>query len=536
MFEDKIIELFFAEPGKIDTTFIRDRIRPILEMGNDGILILDEKGRIEFANTTVITITGYPLEKLSGKDCSIIFNGDQYEKLTEIIHDEKISGDFCCRFDAEIIDSRGKSHPSEAHIAKTKYSDGKEHTYIFLRNILQRKRFENALREANTFLTNIIQHSVDGIIGADMKGNIIIFNEGAENMLGYKSEEVIGKAHITDLYPPGIAREMMRRLRNDEHGGRGKLQSSQTTLIDKEGEEISVNISAAIIYDDDGSENASVGIFTDLRPRLRMQKELEETHLQLLQSEKMASLGKLAAGIAHEINNPLAGILMYSMMIREELQEDHFARDDLNRIIEQTMRCKEIVKDLIEFARQSPPFKERIDINSSLSRTISLLENQALFHNIKIVKTLDHSLPLIDGDVGRLNQVFTNIILNAAEAMDGHGILTVKSDYKKNMNMVEVRISDTGCGIPQENLSHLFEPFFTTKGVGKGTGLGLSTSYGIIKKHGGEIKVKSRVGKGSTFIIFLPVPEDEIDANDEKIGSTQNIQEHDHGYLNTRDP
>ncbi len=521
MVEDKILELFLAEPGKIDTTFIRDRIRPILEMGNDGILILDEKGRIEFANRAAITITGYPLEKLSGKDCSIIFNGDQYEKLKDIIHDEKISGDFCCRFDAEITDSSGKSCPSEVDIARTQYSNGKEHTYIFLRNILQRKRFENALREANTFLANIIQHSVDGIIGADMKGNIIIFNEGAEYMLGYKSEEVIGKVHIIDLYPPGVAKEMMRWLRSDKHGGKGKLQSSQTILIDKEGKEIPVNISAAIIYDNEGNEKASVGIFTDLRHRLKMQKELEETHLQLLQSEKMASLGKLAAGVAHEINNPLAGILMYSMMIKEEMQGDHTVREDLNKIIEQTMKCKEIVKELLEFARQSPPAKERIDINTSLSRAISLLENQALFHNIKIEKDLDHSLPLIDGDVGRLNQVFTNIILNAAEAMDGRGTLTIKSDYNKGLNIIEMRISDTGCGIPEENLSHIFEPFFSTKGVGKGTGLGLSTSYGIIKKHSGEIKVESKVGKGTTFIIHLPVPKEDVDG--EKENSMQDI-------------
>jgi two-component system NtrC family sensor kinase len=531
MSEQKILELFLGNAEKIDTIFIRDRIRPILEMGNDGILILDEKGRIEFANTTAIAITGYPLEKLLGKRCSIFLNGLQYKKLKEIIQDEKVDGDFCCRFDAEIICSKGKSHPSEVDIARTRYSDGKEHIYIFLRSILQRERFEYALREANTFFTNIIQHSVDGIIGADMKGNVMIFNEGAENMLDYKSDEVIGKIHIIELYPPGIAKEMMRRLRSDGHGGRGKLQSSQTILIDKEGNEIPVNISAAIIYDDDGNEKASVGIFTDLRPRLKMQKELDETHLQLLQSEKMASIGKLAAGVAHEINNPLAGILMYAMMIKEELQEDHPTRDDLNKIIEQAMRCKEIVKELLEFARQSPPAKERIDINTSLSRTISLLENQALFHNIEIIKEFDPSLPLSDGDVGRLNQVFTNIILNAAEAMDGQGTLTITSDYKRDENMVEVRISDTGCGIPEEDFSHLFEPFFTTKGVGRGTGLGLSTSYGIIKKHGGEINVESKVGKGSTFIILLPVPEQGREAKSDSEDSTHNIQTYDSASL-----
>lgn len=516
MTEHKTLEFFLGKSGELDISSVWDRIRPILEMGNDGIIVLDEEGKIEFANHTAISVTGYPLEELIGRDCGFLLDGENYERLRELIFSSKISRDFCCRFDTEITDANGKSHPTEIDVAHTSYSDGSRHTYIFLRNILQRKRFEDALKKANTFLTNIIQHSVDGIISADTKGNIIIFNEGAENMLGYRSEDVIGKIHITELYPPGVAKEMMRRLRSEDFGGKGKLQSSQTTLIDKDGNEIPVNISAAIIYDDEGREIASVGIFTDLRPRLKMQKELENTHLQLLQSEKMASLGKLAAGVAHEINNPLAGILMYASMIKEELPQDHPMKQDLDMIIEQALRCKDIVKQLLEFARQTPPTKARIDLNASLNQAISLLENQALFHNIKIVKRLDPFVPLVDGDLGRLNQVFINIIINAADAMEGHGTLTIESLYRRDRETVEVRISDTGCGIPEENLNRIFEPFFTTKGVGKGTGLGLSTSYGIIKDHGGEISVDSKVGRGTTFTISLPVPKDEASPHKEE--------------------
>lgn len=372
-------------------------------------------------------------------------------------------------------------------------------------DITERKRIEDELREANEFFRNLIESSVDGIIAADMTGNIIIFNKGAEVLTGFTAEEVIGKIHITQIYPPGVAKEVMKRLRSPEYGGIGKLLPTQFNVVNKWGEEIPIQLSASLIYDQKGQEMATVGIFTDLRPRVAMEKKLQETHLQLVNSEKMASLGKLAAGIAHEINNPLGGILIYASLMMEDLPEDDPKRADLARIVQEAGRCKDIVKSLLEFARQTEPKKEPTDINRAIQDGLFFLVNQALFHNIQIVKELDPSLPLVHGNASQLKQVFMNIIVNAAEAMHGNGTLTIKTSFSPDEKRVTIEFTDTGEGIPEENLSRIFDPFFTTKDVGKGTGLGLATSFGIIEEHGGRINVKSKVGEGATFSIELPV-------------------------------
>jgi PAS domain S-box-containing protein len=351
---------------------------------------------------------------------------------------------------------------------------------------------------------NLIESSVDGIIAADMKGNIFIFNKGAEALTGHRAEEVIGKTHITDIYPEGVAKEVMEKLRSPEYGGVGKLHPTQFNVVNKAGEEIPIQLSAVLISDREGKEVASVGIFTDLRPRLRMEKKLQDTHLQLVSSEKMASLGKLAAGIAHEINNPLGGILIYSSLMMEDLPEGDPKRQDLARIVQEASRCKDIVKSLLEFARQTEPKMEPTDINRAITDGLFFLENQALFHNVQIVKELNPLLPLVQGNAGQLKQVFINIIVNAAEAIHGSGALTIRTSHDAQRKKVFVEFTDTGEGIPEENLTRIFEPFFTTKDIGKGTGLGLATSYGIVEDHGGKISVKSKVGRGTTFTIELP--------------------------------
>ena len=230
-----------------------------------------------------------------------------------------------------------------------------------------------------------------------------------------------------------------------------------------------------------------------------------ETHLQLANSEKLASLGKLAAGIAHEINNPLGGILIYASLLIEDLPEDDPRRQDLTRIVQEAGRCKEIVKSLLEFARQSEPKMEPVDINRAITDGLFFLENQALFHNIQIVKNLDPALPFARGNGSQLKQVFMNITVNAAEAMHGGGTLTISTTFSPERKSITIEFADTGEGIPEGNLSRIFDPFFTTKDVGKGTGLGLSTAYGIIEDHGSKLNVKSKVGEGTTFIIELAV-------------------------------
>ena len=231
----------------------------------------------------------------------------------------------------------------------------------------------------------------------------------------------------------------------------------------------------------------------------------EYTQQQIMKSERLATLGQLAAGVAHEINNPLGAILMYSHLSLEEMGAEDSHRRNLEKVVAEATRCKNIVRGLLDFARQSEPNVEESDANDILRRTLSLLQNQPLFQNIKVATALSPSPPKVMMDSGQIQQVFTNIIFNAAEAMAGEGELFVASRVAPSGESIEIEFTDTGCGIPQENLEKIFDPFFTTKEVGRGTGLGLAVSYGIIARHKGTIEVKSEPGKGTTFIIRLPL-------------------------------
>lgn len=373
---------------------------------------------------------------------------------------------------------------------------------------------EEKLQRSNAFLRNLIFSAVDGVIASDITGKILIFNDAASKVFGYSVDEALHHLNVRDIYPGNNAYKIMRSLRSDAHGGKGKLQSYQVDVINKNGEIIPIFLNASIVYEN-GREIATIGFFHDIREELQIKEELGKTQLQLLQAEKMSSLGKLAAGVAHQLNNPLGGITLFTKLILEEYDLEEGAKDDLNRILRDARRCRDTVKELLEFTRQTRHLMRPHDINHAINRTLFLLESQTLFHNIDIVRDLNTSLPLLLSDIQQLYHLFMNIILNAVQAMEGKGILTVKSFLIANRERICIEISDTGPGIPEEYLPHIFEPFFTTKEEGKGTGLGLSLAYRIAENHGGSIRAESTPGKGTTFSIILPVgtKEDEGDTS-----------------------
>ncbi len=238
-------------------------------------------------------------------------------------------------------------------------------------------------------------------------------------------------------------------------------------------------------------------------------EEIQETHASLVQTEKLASLGRMAAGVAHEINNPLTGIVTFAHLMKNNVPPDSSEAEDLNVIIEQAERCAKIIKNLLTFARATPSEKGDININDLLNRTIYMVKNQAKFHNIKFDINLDESQLVTRGDASQFQQIFLNMFINASDAMNKRGTIMVATRVVPfdNRNFAEIEFTDTGTGIPDEIMGKLFEPFFTTKPVGKGTGLGLSVSHGIVKHYGGHIEVKSTVGKGTSFFVRLPLIE-----------------------------
>ena len=357
-------------------------------------------------------------------------------------------------------------------------------------------------------MNNLIHSAVDCVIAADMTGKILIFNESAAEVFGYSVEEALNDLNIRDVYPDDGARQVMRKLRSEELGGRGKLKTYHVDVLAKSGERIPISLYASIIYEN-GREIATIGFFHDLRERMKIRAELEKTQLQLLQAEKMSSLGKLAAGVAHQINNPLGGITLFAKLMLEEYDLPEAVRSDLMRILKDAERCRDTVKELLEFTRQTRHLLQPHDINEAISRTLFLLENQSLFHNIEIEKLFGEQLPPVQTDVQQLNHLFMNIILNAAQAMKGKGRLSIRTFRESDRDEIGIEIADSGPGIPPEVLPRIFEPFFTTKEEGAGTGLGLSLAYGIVENQRGRISAHNNPSGGAVFTIKFPIAERE---------------------------
>ena len=231
-------------------------------------------------------------------------------------------------------------------------------------------------------------------------------------------------------------------------------------------------------------------------------RDLQEAQQQLVRSEKLASLGKLSAGIAHEINNPLTGILTFSQLLMEQFAPESSEHQDLKVIVQETIRCRTIVRGLLEFARQTAPEKRAFPIHELLDEVLHIVSNQESFQNIQLDTAYDYDIPNILADRDQLKQVLFNIVVNASEAMSGNGTLGIKTRWDANQARFSILFSDTGPGIAPEHLNKLFDPFFTTKEMG--TGLGLAVSYGIIKAHRGNIEITSRPGEGTQVTVTLP--------------------------------
>ena len=244
-------------------------------------------------------------------------------------------------------------------------------------------------------------------------------------------------------------------------------------------------------------------------------QELRVAEAEVLQGQKLASVGVLAAGIAHELNNPLTGVLTFTSLLRKKMPDGSEDAEDMDLVIRETRRCASIIKRLLDFAREKVPEKGLFDLNQVIADTVRFADRPASLRQIEIITRLDPELPLVWGDADLIKQVVLNVLVNAQQAIETQGRIIVESrpcaakvpakPGCENLPMVEIIVSDTGCGIPETDLQRIFDPFFTSKEVGQGTGLGLSVSYGIINAHGGRINVESVVGEGSTFHILLPI-------------------------------
>ncbi len=383
------------------------------------------------------------------------------------------------------------------------------------------ERRAQELSEAKKLTDNVLRSMNDALVVLDSAGRVSMVNHAAEKLFRLREERLLGK-EVTVLFAPGSRARWRWSVLRREMQREGWPAEVETHCVDATGAGIPCGVSGAPLQDGWGDIIGAVLVVRDLREAKRRiaearkatqaatakARELEKANqeMKLLQAElvqaaKMSSLGQLAAGVAHELNNPLGSILLYSDLILEETPQDDPRRQNLQKVARQAARCREIVRGLLDFARQPQARLSSVDVNALLSETMDVLRGQEMFHNVELVWQLQNDLPPLTADRAQLQQAFTNILLNAVEAMQGRGTLTVATAAEPGGKGVTVRFTDTGCGIPQEDHNRLFEPFFTTRETG--TGLGLAVTYGIVERHGGSIEVRSEVGRGTTFVLHL---------------------------------
>jgi len=402
--------------------------------------------------------------------------------------------------------------------AKQRYIDKKQLSdYTSLLENENLKTSSELIKSVN-FQSSLIENSMDGILGCDETDIIVTYNRSMEKLLGYPKSQVLQKMKVTAFFKSKRFLKLKQDLHGNDFGGKNRLSLYETALLSLEKKEIPVQISGFILSQV-GGQKSMVLFISDLRD-LRLLEQEVTNQAKLLHREKMISLGRLAASMVHEINNPLSGILNYiRLMIRisgkdKDLKSgltSGLTPDQVNKfnsylkIIEsETQRCSDLVSGLLKFSRKTKLEEKPVDIAELIQHSLLLCNHKLELSNIVLKQTCDPGLPFVYGDFNQLEQCMINLIFNAIDAMEKGGILEIKTGFNPNENLVFISIKDNGKGISKEDLNFIFEPFFTTKNKGYGVGLGLSSAYGIIEKHKGTIVVESTLNAGSTFTIKLP--------------------------------
>jgi two-component system, NtrC family, sensor kinase len=336
---------------------------------------------------------------------------------------------------------------------------------------------------------------MDMIFVLDEEARFVDINPAGLEVLGYaKPEDVLGIVSICRLF---VVEEQCDRLMSDLELV-GYVRDRECILQAVDGSEKFFLLSAAGRKDKNGKIIIYEGIAKDITSWVSMQRQLQ-------QADRLASLGQISTGIAHEVNNPLGVILAYTQLLLRDYPPESQIHDDLRIIEKHARNCKSVVEDLLKFARGTRTNKTTTNVNQCLTEVLSLLAHQFELDHIVLTTDLDEELPNINADDEKLKQVFMNLLMNAKQAISGQGRISVESKMGPERSTMLVSVSDNGSGIRPGHLDKIFDPFFTTKAVGEGTGLGLSVSYGIVRDHNGRIDVSSRLGVGSTFSIVLPL-------------------------------
>jgi two-component system, NtrC family, sensor kinase len=456
-------------------------------------LVLDEKRSVVYANVSFLEHFGLEWHQVSGRGCVNLgspFLGTAGEEAG------------FCPFEL------GPYFP--AHHILTREVDGQKLVYegVFyhlvdghegtwtvctFRDVTHMFNLESQVRQLDELERSLVQASIDGIIVNDLLGNVLIFNEGASRILGYRPEEVIGVMKAGDFYPDNSAHRIKQLIYCPGHGGAGILENYETLARHQDGSLVPIWLSARILREN-GREVGVVGFFRDLRERKRLEEDL-------LRHERLVTLGKMVAHISHEIKNPLATIGGFAQQCERQEDLPEATRRKIKIIHEEVQRLEKFLTDLSSFTRTAPIQKSPGDILALIQEVAAFMEAGFKERGVVLELQTSEKIPQFTFDPGQMRQVFINLFKNALEAMPHGGVLTVSAAVREDQ--LVLALADTGQGIAPEHLKSLFTPFFSTKEGG--TGLGLTICRGLIDQHQGEIAIASEVDRGTTCTIRLPL-------------------------------
>ncbi len=486
-------ELILPDEG--EQTFQMD----ILAHIPSSILILDSYQRVVFANRNFLVKSRKEEEEVLGKRISEIFPPVilSYTGLEERLRTVCQTGR---PFERGEMEYRAPGLAARIYfysLTPLKDDDGQvESVMLFMDDVTEKKSLGERVREIERHLASVVESANDLIVSLGATGAVMTWNSAAERVLGFSPREVVRRP-FADLFSEADRPQLQSLLA--QLAVEGQVQEMETGMRAKGGRDLLIAWRFSAMREEGGRVVALVGVGRDLT-------EKRQLELQLVQSAKMAALGEMAGGIAHEIRNPLAITSSAAQVLLKKGDDPALRQECAEKIRTAANRAAAIIENLLRFARPSEGLVEWVEINSAVEDTLSLIGHQISLQSIEITKRLAPGLPRVRGNRNQLQQVFMNIILNAYYAMPEGGRFTIETRLARNNHQggIEARFADTGCGIPEHHLPRIFDPFFTTMPVGKGTGLGLSIAYSIVRQHGGTIRVESEVGGGSTFTVTLP--------------------------------
>lgn len=500
---------------KIEDETAKEFLDNILASMEGGLFTIDKDARITTFNRAAENITGFKKEDVLNKKCYTVLRSNLCKDKCRLKKTLE-TGESIFSYEATIRNKAGKEIPVNITTSALRSGDNEIIGALeIFRDKTERKQLWEKLREERDKARQYLSVARVIIVALNREGEITLINQKGCDVLGYREEEIVGRNWF-DLCVPEQTMHGVRQVFQRLMAGEVEVaEYYENPILPRRGEERIIAWHNTLLRDKAGHITGTLSSGEDITERKR-------TEAELIRSEKLASLGQLAAGVAHEVNNPLAGILVYIKLLLKKYRENTLQSEDtekqLEKIEKETERCSRIIKNLLDFSRQSEATLRPVDINKVVESTLAIVGHQIALENIGVEKELGRYLPSVLGDFDQIQQALMNIMLNAAQAMPNGGKLTITTVVAKGLRLgnsirdaIRIDISDTGVGIPKENLGRLFTPFFSTKEKGQGVGLGLSVVHGIIEQHHGKIEIDSDPGAGTTFSVYLGVIDEKED-------------------------